>query len=77
VTDVAIDPSALSKGIVFPLVRCLMEALDQRLLRTNIHLMVYEDAGMDQSIVEIGRGTTGLTKAAAWTIAAAPPKPWV
>jgi hypothetical protein len=54
-----------------------MEALDQRLLRTNIHLMVYEDAGMDQSIVEIGRGTTGLTKAAAWTIAAPPPKPWV
>jgi hypothetical protein len=54
VTDVVIDLSALSKGIVFPLVRCLMESLDQRRLRTNIHLMVYEDAGMDQSIVEIG-----------------------
>ena len=54
VTDVVIDLSALSKGIVFPLVRCLMESLDQRRLQTNIHLMVYEDAGMDQSIVEIG-----------------------
>lgn len=54
VTDVVIDLSALSKGIVFPLVRCLMESLDQRRLRTNIHLMVYEDAGMDQSIVEVG-----------------------
>lgn len=54
VTDVVVDLSALSKGIVFPLVRCLMESLDQQRLRTNIHLMVYEDAGMDQSIVEVG-----------------------
>jgi hypothetical protein len=54
VTDVVIDLSALSKGIVFPLVRCLMESLDRQRLRTNIHLMVYEDAGMDQSIVEVG-----------------------
>jgi len=36
-----------------------MEALDQRLLRTNIHLMVYEDAGMDQSIVEIAEELQG------------------
>ncbi len=54
VTDVVIDLSALSKGIAFPLVRSLMESLDQLRLRTNIHLMVYEDAGMDQSITEIG-----------------------
>jgi hypothetical protein len=54
VTDVVIDLSALSKGIVFPLVRWLLESFDQRHLATNIHLMVYEDAGMDQSIVEVG-----------------------
>ena len=54
VTDVVIDLSALSKGVAFPLVRSLMESLDQLRLQTNIHLMVYEDAGMDQSITEIG-----------------------
>jgi hypothetical protein len=54
VTDVVIDLSALSKGVAFPLVRSLMESLDQLRLQTNIHLMVYEDADMDQSITEIG-----------------------
>jgi hypothetical protein len=54
VTDVVVDVSALSKGIAFPLVRCLMETLDQLKLPTNVHLMVFEDAGMDQDIVEIG-----------------------
>jgi hypothetical protein len=54
VTDVVIDLSALSKGIAFPLVRSLMESLDQLQLQTSIHLMVYEDPGMDQSIAEIG-----------------------
>lgn len=54
VTDVVIDLSALSKGIAFPLVRCLLESLDLLKLPANIHLMVYEDARMDQSIVEVG-----------------------
>jgi len=54
VTDVVIDLSALSKGIAFPLVRCLLESLDLLKLPANIHLMVYEDASMDQSIVEVG-----------------------
>ena len=54
VTDVVVDLSALSKGIAFPLVRCLLESLDHLGLPTNVHLMVYEDACMDQSIVEVG-----------------------
>lgn len=54
VTDVVIDLSALSKGIAFPLVRCLIESFDHLRISTNIHLMVYDDAGMDQSIVEVG-----------------------
>lgn len=54
VTDVVIDLSALSKGIGFPLVRCLMESLDYLKLPTNVHLMVLEDAGVDQRIVEVG-----------------------
>lgn len=54
VTDVVIDLSALSKGIAFPLVRCLFESLEQKCASTNIHLMVYEDASLDQTIVEVG-----------------------
>jgi hypothetical protein len=37
-------------------------------------VLVIEDFGQKNVCV---RGTTGLTKAAAWTIAAPPPKPWV
>jgi hypothetical protein len=54
VTDVVVDLSALSKGVVFPLVRWLLESLDRLGLPTNIHLMVYEDASLDQRIVEVG-----------------------
>jgi len=53
-TDVVVDFSALSKGIAFPLVRCLLGTLDQLKLSTNVHLMVVEDSGTDQQIVEIG-----------------------
>lgn len=54
VTDVVIDLSALSKGVAFPLVRCLFESFEQQQSSISIHLMVYEDAGLDQRIVDIG-----------------------
>jgi hypothetical protein len=54
VTDVVVDLSALSKGVAFPLVRCLFESFEQQQLPISIHLMVYEDAGLDQRIVDIG-----------------------
>lgn len=54
ISDVVVDVSALSKGVAFPLVRCLLDTLDQHRLPANVHLMVFEDARLDQSIGEIG-----------------------
>ena len=54
VTDIFVDVSALSTGVVFPLVRFLLAR--RRLLSAslNLHLIVTNNTGMDEKITAIG-----------------------
>ncbi len=46
-TDIAIDASALSRGVVFPVVRYILETIPQGI---NVHLFVTDDPGTDLDI---------------------------
>ena len=56
ITDIAVDFSALSKGIVFPIVRHLL----MNALKVNIHLFVVDDPSTDDQIVAVGSDRAGL-----------------
>jgi len=51
-TDVVVDVSALSKGVAFPMVRAALESLRTK-PKTNLHLMVAENADIDSCVEEI------------------------
>ncbi len=52
-TDVVVDCSALSLGIMFPMVRLLLEAGPQASPRTNVHIMVTHHPATDEAITAI------------------------
>lgn len=47
-TDVVVDCSALSRGVIFPLVRSILELSDTP---PNLHLLVIDNASLDDGIV--------------------------
>lgn len=49
-SDIAVDASALSRGVVFPLVRYLLEVTAKK---TNVHLFVADNPGTDLDISTI------------------------
>jgi hypothetical protein len=49
-TDVAVDASALSRGVVFPIVRFLLQSVGKGI---NVHLLVSDDPGTDIDISAI------------------------
>jgi hypothetical protein len=57
-TDVLIDASALSTGIMFPLVGYLLKRAHQAASNAfNLHLLVIDDPDIDKSIVSVGDDT--------------------
>ncbi len=52
-TDIAVDLSALSVGIAFPLLRQLLERAARDKLDANIHVMVLDDPDTDRRITAI------------------------
>lgn len=50
-TDVVVDASALSRGVVFPLVRVLLERVPEV---CNLHLVVTHEPKTDEAIVTVG-----------------------
>lgn len=59
-TDVLIDMSSLSKGIFFPTVKYVVDALADVTHPPNIHLFVTEDAQTDERIIEVASDRTSL-----------------
>lgn len=53
VTDVFVDISAMSIGVSFPIIRYLMERRERQGGLRNVHLIVNQDAALDESIVPI------------------------
>lgn len=54
ITDVLVDASALSTGIIFPLVSFLLKRAKQLGQNINLHLLVVDDPGTDKNIVSVG-----------------------
>jgi hypothetical protein len=56
-TDVVVDASALSRGVVFPLVRVLLDRAPEA---CNLHLVVTDEPKTDEAIITVGceRATT-------------------
>jgi len=50
-TDIVVDASALSRGVVFPVVRVLLERVPAT---CNLHLLVTDEPATDEAIVTIG-----------------------
>jgi hypothetical protein len=57
-TDIVIDASAMSTGIVFPLTRYLLQRVERH--ATNLHLLVSASAKTDDQIVSIPHDKTSL-----------------
>lgn len=49
-TDIVIDIGAMSRGIFFPLVRCLRERIQLEELDTSLHLLVIDHPELDYSV---------------------------
>lgn len=59
ITDIVLDSSSLSKGIIFPLVKYLLMSA-QTGPSFNIHLVVVDDPFVDDEIVAVGSDRPGL-----------------
>lgn len=57
-TDIIVDASAMSTGIIFPLTRFLLEKVKS--LPTNVHLLVSASAKTDDQIVSVPHDKTSL-----------------
>lgn len=53
VSDVVVDVSALSVGTSFPIVRYLVEAVERRKGKINLHLFVVHDPSLDAAIQSV------------------------
>lgn len=59
ITDVAIDISALSVGISFPLIKYLVERVERGKRPTNLHVFVTHEAALDDAIVPVAGDVPG------------------
>lgn len=59
VTDVVVDISALSVGTSFPLIKYLVERIDDHKGPANLHVFVAHDAALDNAIVPVAGDSPG------------------
>ncbi len=59
VTDVVVDTSALSVGTSFPIIRYLLERIEQRGTPSNLHVFVAHDPTVDRAITSTPSDSPG------------------
>ena len=59
VSDVVLDLSALSVGVMFPSARCCLEAVSRPGANANLHILVLDAPGTDSSITSTSCGKVG------------------
>lgn len=59
-TDVVVDISAMSVGVSYPLIRYLIERKERHNETWNIHMVVNQDAALDESILPLPSDTPSI-----------------